>query len=448
MTAILKMKMMIRIIIKPAYILLGLFLSFSANAQESNDTAQEIVELDRIIAIANDDVLMESELVTRIRKVSQELREKDIPPPPVHILEKQVLERLIVQRLQIQEAIRSGIVVEDQALNRTLQKVARSSNLTLRQFRRVLERDGFSFAQFREDVRNEIMIGRVRSRKVKNRVKVTDQEIDHLLENIENRGEFSNQYLVGHILIAIPDGSTSEAIQRYQNKAEAVLSELREGANFKQSAAANSDAQTALEGGEMGWRKRSELPSIFADVVPKLSVGQLGDIIRTPTGFHIIKLMETRGGEKVMVNQTNVRHILVKPSTVLTIEDARARVEQLRNRILSGESFSKLAKSNSDDTTSAVNGGSMGWTLPGKMVPQFEAVMNKAKVGEVSEPFKSQFGWHILLVEGRRKHDGTLQYRRNKARQIILKRKTEEELELWLRRLRDEAYVELRLEQS
>lgn len=448
MTVILKTKMMIRIITRPTYILLGLFLGFGANAQESKNTVEDIVELDRIIAVANDDVLMESELVIRIRKVSQELREKDIPPPPVHILQKQVLERLILQRLQIQEAIRSGIVVEDQALNRTLQKIAESNNLTLRQFRGVLERDGFSFAQFREDVRNEIMIGRVRSRKVRNRVKVTDQEIDHLLENIENRGEFSNQYRVGHILIAIPDGSTSGAILRYQRKAEAVLKELKDGADFRQTAAANSDAQTALEGGELGWRKRGELPSAFTDIVPKLSVGRLSEVIRMPAGFHIIKLFETRGGEKVMVKQTMVRHILVKPGAILTVEDARARIEQLRNRILSGESFSKLAKSNSDDMTSAVNGGSLGWTLPGKMVAKFEAVMNKANLGEVSEPFQSQFGWHILLVEDRRDYDGTLEYRRNKARQIILKRKTEEELELWIRRLRDEAYVELRLEQS
>jgi len=443
------MKMMIRIIIKPAlHFLLGLILSASAYAQQSNTTDLDIVELDRIIAIVNDDVLMDSELVTRMRKVRKELLEKGIPPPPAHVLEKQVLERLILKRLQIQEAVQSGVVIEDQALNRTVQKIAQGNGLTLNQFRRVLERDGFSFSQFREDVRNEIMIGRVRNRKVKNRITVSEQEIDHLLENLEHSGELDTQYNIGHILIAIPDGTSSSALEKYSNKAKQVINELKAGKDFRQAAAAYSDAQTALDGGDLGWRKRSELPTAFADIVPKMSVDQVSDAIRTPGGFHIIKLINTRGDKKVMVNQTLVSHILIKPSAVVSDQDAQSRLEQLRNRIYSGEDFSQLAKSNSDDTSSAVNGGNLGWTLPGKLVPEFEQVMNDTKTGEISAPFKSSFGWHILKVDNRREYDGTMEFRRNKVRDIIHTRKTEEELELWLRRLRDEAYVELRLEES
>lgn len=435
------------IISKTLYTLLGLLLATSTQAQQSNITVQDIVELDRIIAIVNDDILVESELLTRIRKVRQDLLEKDIPPPPTHVLEKQVLERLILQRLQIQEAARAGVVVEDQALNITLQKIAEDNGLTLNQFRGVLERDGLSFSQFREDVRNEIMIGRVRNRKVRNRVKVSDQEIDHLLENLEHSGELDSQYHISHILIAIPEGASPSTIQKLSDKAQQLVQSIHKGMDFRQAAAANSDAQTALDGGDLGWRKRSELPTAFANIVPKMTVGHISDVIRTPGGFHIIKLMETRGGKKVLVTKTKVRHILIKPSEVITDSDARSRVEHLRNRIASGEDFTPLAKSNSDDTASAVEGGSLGWVSQGKLTAAFEKVMNNTNIGEVSAPFKSPFGWHILRVDDRRKHDGTLEFRRQKARGIIRKRKIEEELELWIRRLRDEAYVELRLDQ-
>ncbi|MCW8963162.1 MAG: peptidylprolyl isomerase [Gammaproteobacteria bacterium] len=442
------MKTMIRTITKIAPLLLSLLTCPASFAQNTDPGISDIVELDRIVAVVNDDVLMESELTVRMREVSRDLRAKGIPPPPASILQKQVLERLMLQRLQLQEARNSGVRIEDQALNRTIQKIAEGNNLTLKQFRRVLERDGFSFAQFRENVRNEIMIGRVRSRKVKNRIKVSDQEIEHLLENLDNRGGLSNQYRLGHILIAIPDGASTSAIQQYRAKAEKVVAELKSGADFRQAAAANSDSQTALEGGDLGWRKRSELPSVFEDIVPTMDVGQVSDIIRTPGGFHIIKLMDRQGGDQVMVTQTLVRHILIKPSAIVSESDARSRIEHIRNRVASGEDFALLAKSNSDDTASAVEGGSLGWTTPGQMAPEFEDAMNNTRIGEVSPAFLSPFGWHILKVEDRRKYDGTLEFRRNKAREIITKRKMEEELELWLRRLRDEAYTDIRLNEN
>ena len=404
----------------------------------------DIIELDRIVAIVNDDVLMESELTVRMREISEELRAKGIPPPPYKVLQKQVLERLILQRLQLQ----NGIRIEDQMLNSTIQKIAEGNGLSLSQFKRILERDGHSFAQFREDVRHQIMIGRARNRLVKNRIKVSDQEIEHLLDNLEKRGGLTNQYRLGHILIAVPDGANTTEIQQLRASAERVLNELKDGADFRQTAAAYSDSQTALHGGDLGWRKQSELPSAFEEIVPGMKTDQISDIIRTPGGFHIIKLLDKQGSDQVMLTQTRVRHILIKPSAIISESDARARAEHLRNRVMSGESFEQLAKSNSDDTASAVEGGDLGWATPGQMAPEFEDAMNATAVGEISPVFRTPFGWHILKVEDRRQHDSTDEFRRNKAREIITKRKMEEELELWLRRLRDEAYIDIRLEDA
>lgn len=436
--------MMIRTITSLALFVCCAFLPHISYSQNTTD----IIELDRIVAIVNDDVLMESELTVRMREISDELRAKGIPPPPYKVLQKQVLERLILQRLQLQEAKQNGIRIEDQMLNATIQKIAEGNGLTLSQFKRILERDGHSFAQFREEVRNQIMIGRVRNRLVKNRIKVSDQEIEHLLANLEQRGGLSNRYRLGHILIAVPDGANTSEIQQLRARAEKVLNELKDGADFRQTAAAYSDSQTALDGGDLGWRKQGELPSAFEDIVPGMNSGQISDIIRTPGGFHIIKLLEKQGSDQVVLTQTKVRHILIKPSAIISESDARARVEHLRNRVLSGESFEQLAKSNSDDTASAVEGGDLGWTTPGQMAPEFEDAMNATAIGEISPAFSTPFGWHILKVENRRQYDSTDEFRRNKAREIITKRKMEEELELWIRRLRDEAYTDIRLDDA
>jgi peptidyl-prolyl cis-trans isomerase SurA len=418
----------------------------TVQAQQLNPSTEVITELDRIVALVNDDIIMQSELTTRMRSVQQDLREQNIPPPPSQILMKQVLERLILQRLQLQEAQSSGVRVDDQTLDRTIASIAESNGLNLRQFKQVLERDGYSFASFREGVRNEILIGRVRNSKVKNRIKVSEQEIDHLLENIENRGDISNEYHLAHILVAVADGATTDEVMEKRNKAERVLADLRAGADFRQTAASFSDGQTALDGGDLGWRKRSELPTIFEDIVPQMEPGQISDIIRAPSGFHIIKLIEIRGKNRVLITQTKASHILLKTSAVVSDSDARSRLEQLRNRILSGEEFEQIARSNSDDTASAVDGGSIGWTSPGSLAPEFESMMEKTPVGEISEPFRTDFGWHILRVDDRRQYDSTREYQRNKAREMIFKRKSEEELELWIRRLRDEAYIEFRID--
>ena len=313
---------------------------------------------------------------------------------------------------------------------------------------RSLERDGYDFGKFREEVRNELLISQLRLRQVDNRIRVSPQDIDNFLATLTRQGGQASSYHLGHILIAVPEGATTSQIQELRARAQRVVEELKAGADFRQTAAANSDSQTALDGGDLGWRKQGELPSAFEEIVPGMDTGQVSDIIRTPGGFHIIKLLEKQGADQVVLIQTKVRHILIKPTTVVSETDARSRIEQLRNRVMSGESFEQLAKSNSDDTGSAVNGGDLGWTTPGQMANEFEDAMNATAVGEVSPAFSSPFGWHILKVEDRRKYDGTDEFRRNKAREIITKRKMEEELELWLRRLRDEAYIDIRLDQQ
>lgn len=448
MTVTSKKRMMTSIITRLALVLFScLTLTIPAHSQQRLSSDEDIVELDRIIAQVNDDIVMESEMIRRMRKVNHELLDKGIPPPPLHILEKQVLERLIIHRLQIKEAERAGIVVEDQTLNRTLQKIAETNNLTLQQFRRLLERDGISFSQFREEIRDEIMISRIRNRAVNERIRITEQEIDHLLENLLNSGELDSQYHLGHILIAVPEDA-GNIPSSYREKAEKVISELNSGKDFKQVAAAYSDAQTALEGGDLGWRKRAELPSAFIDIVPGLQPGQVSDIIEAPGGLHIIKLFQVRGDDRKVISQTRVRHILVKPSEVLSDTDAQSRVEGYYNRILSGEDFASIARANSDDTASAVEGGDLGWVAPESLAPEFEEAMNNTPVGSVSKPFRSRYGWHVLKVEDRREYDSTEEYRRNRAREAIRKRKIEEETELWVRRLRDEAYIEFKLDQA
>ena len=435
------------------YLCLTLLMIGLAHAQQSDtqDFAQsqgEVVELDRVIAVVGKDILTENELNSRIRRVRYELKEKNIPAPPVSLLRKQVLERLILKHLQLTEAYRDGVRIDETTLNTTVENIAKDSGLTVNQFRRLLEREGFDFAQFRKDVHDEILISRIRNRKVQNRVEVSEQEIQYLLENLEKQGGFVDRYHIAHILIAIAETATLKETQHYRDKANEVIDKLNAGSDFRQIAASYSDAQTAMDGGDLGWRRRDEIPSAFAEVVPQMSKGEIAGPIRSVSGLHIIKLLDVDGGDQVIVTQTKVRHIVIKPDAVTNDESVKARLEQLRNRIVSGERFSQVAQANSDDTASAVNGGDLGWVMPDAVVPEFQAVMSKLPVGEISQPFKTAFGWHIILVEDRRQRDETLTHRQKKAREIIFRRKAEEELELWIRRLRSNAYVELRTDES
>ncbi|GMQ96197.1 MAG: peptidylprolyl isomerase [Gammaproteobacteria bacterium] len=409
--------------------------------------APEIVEIDRIVAVVNNDVIVLSELQSRLRTVVEQLEKGGVPAPPKDVLEKQVLEQLILDRLQVQIAADTGIRIDDETLNRQIADIAGQNKLSLREFRDILERDGFDFAAFREDVRNELVKNRVQQRQVRDRVQVTARDIDNYLATQEKQGGNNPEYRLGHILVAVPDGASPEELTEARDQAEDILARLKAGANFGRTAAAESDGQQALEGGDLGWRKGGELPTLFEDVVPKLEKGGLSDVIRGPSGFHVIKLLDTRGAERLVVKQTHARHILVKIDELVSNNDARTRLRMLRSRILNGADFNELARANSQDPGSAVKGGDLGWLSPGDTVPPFEKAMDALAIGEISAPFETQFGWHILQVLERRDRDSTEEVRQAKAAQALRNRKVDEELQTWFRRIRDEAYIEYRLDE-
>ena len=408
--------------------------------------ATAVQDLDRIVAVINDDVIMRSELAEKIRGVTAQMQEQNIPLPPLDILEKQVLDRLIMTRLQIQMAQNTGIRVDDETLNRTISNIARENELNLNQFREILEQDGYGYETFRKEIRDEILISRLQQRQVDNRVIVTDREIDNYLSNQEHQGETDIEFHIAHILVAIPEGASTRQVTRSRETAEKALGELQAGADFASMAATYSDGQQALDGGDLGWRKAGQVPTLFADFISDMEVGGLSDIIKSPSGYHIIKLLDKRSSEQVVVTQTRARHILVRPDELTTPEDALRRLQQLRMRIEGGDDFEELAKAHSADTMSAAEGGDLGWMNPGDLVPEFENVMNSLEPGVTSQPFRSQFGFHIVQVLDRREHDSTEDIKRARAREAIRRRKLEEARTDWLRQMRDEAYVEYRLD--
>ena len=426
-------------------LIVSLGLAGSAGAQFA--PVPEIVEIDRIVAVVNDDVIVHSELRTRLRIVVEQLENSGVPAPPKDVLEKQVLEQLILDRLQMQMAEGIGIRVDDETLNRQIADIARQNNLSLREFRDILERDGFSFAAFREEIRNEMIKTEVRQRQIQDRVQVTERDIDNYLATRAKQGGNVVEYRIGHILVAVPDGASPEELADAKEEAEDILARLNAGANFSRTAVAESDGRQALEGGDLGWRKAGELPTLFEDIVPKLEKGEVSDVIRSPSGFHLVTVLDMRGAERHVINQTNARHVLIKTNEIISSNDARARLSVLRGRILNGADFGELARANSDDPGSAVKGGDLGWLSPGETIPAFEKTMDGLEVGEISEPFETQFGWHIVQVTGRRDRDSTIEVKRAKAAEQLRKRKEEEELQAWFRQIRDEAYIEYRLDE-
>lgn len=402
--------------------------------------------LDRIVAVVNEEVVLESELEQMVRTVQDQLAANGTPGPPDYMLEQQVLERLVMQQLQLQLAERTGIRVGDETLNQALRRIAADNGLTLSQFRDVLEQDGYDFPSFRENIRKELIISQLHKREVDDRVTVSEAEVDNFLATQMKQGNQDVQYRLSHILIAVPEAASPEQIQAAKSKAEEIAGQLRQGADFQKAAVAYSDGQQALEGGDLGWRKMGQLPTLFVDVVPQLQVGELSKIIRSPSGFHIIKLLDRRGEEQQLISQTHARHILIRTDELTSEQDAQLRLSQLRQRALQGDDFAELAQAHSDDKASALKGGDLGWVSPGQMIPRFEEVMMSLEPGKISLPFKTQFGWHVIQVLDRRQQNMTEEFNRNRARQEIRQRKIEEEMENWLRQLRDEAYVEYRLD--
>ncbi|MDP2247903.1 MAG: peptidylprolyl isomerase, partial [Nitrosomonadales bacterium] len=365
---------------------------------------------------------------------------------PADVLQIQILERLINDRLLLQYAAQTGVRVDDTQLDKTVERIAEQNKLSVPDFRAALEQEGISYRKFREDIRNEIIIARLREREVENRVNVTEAEIDNYLTTQSSQGEIQDEFEISHILIRTPEDGSPEELQKLRDKAEQALKQLQDGVSFAEVSANVSDAPNALEGGKLGWKSSAQIPELFNEALKPLQPGSLTPILRSPNGFHILKMTDRRGGSSpLVVDQTKLRHILVKLSEIVSDSDAQQRMTMIKERLDNGGDFAELARQYSEDA-SANSGGDLGWVNPGDTVPQFEQAMNLLAAGEISEPVRTPFGWHIIQVQDRRKQDMTKEAARFKARQEIRTRKSEEAYEDWVRELRDRAYVELHLE--
>ncbi|MBK6656845.1 MAG: peptidylprolyl isomerase [Proteobacteria bacterium] len=401
-------------------------------------------ELDRIIAVVDEDVVMQSELDEQAARVRDALRQQQTEMPPTTVLERQVLERLVLEKIQIQVAAQAGIKVSEKELNRAVADIAKRNKLELPQFEKIIESEGISFSRFREQISQQIVIAKLRHEEVENRIKVSEQEIENFLRNQATESESELEYKLSHILVTIPSGASEAELKAARDKADDALRRIDAGEDFGDVALRVSDGQQALEKGDLGWRKGAEIPSLFADAVSNMKVGENSGIITSPSGYHIVKLMDKRSGEKIMVEQHKVRHILIKPNALVTNQQARDRLLQLKMRLEGGADFAQLARTNSDDRGSALKGGELGWVSKGQMVPEFEEVMKQSPIGVISEPFRSEFGLHILQVTDVREYDGTEEVKRAGARRAIREQKMQERQQTWLRSLRDEAYVDYR----
>jgi peptidyl-prolyl cis-trans isomerase SurA len=409
--------------------------------------AQRITLVDSIVAIVNKEVITASELDEAVGMAERELRRRGTPLPERPVLERQMLERLILSKAQLQLARSSGLRIDELQLDRAVQRVAEGNKLTLADFRRALERDGVSFESWREQVREEMLLTRLREREVDDRVQVSDTELDLFLEQMKSRPEAA-EYDLAHILIRVPDQASPERIQAARQRADQALAEARGGADFATLAASFSDAPDALQGGALGWRNEGRLPELFSSALAKMQRGELSPVLRSPAGFHILKLLDRReaGGDSAPVRQTRLRQILIRANEAVADAEARRRIVQLRDRIVGGADFAEIARSNSDDA-SAARGGELDWVYPGDTVPEFERAYEELKIGELSQPVRTPFGYHLIQVLERRSSEVSPERRRLQAREVLRERKADEAYQEWLRQLRDTTYVELKLDE-
>jgi peptidyl-prolyl cis-trans isomerase SurA len=409
--------------------------------------------LDGVAAVVDEGVVLKSELSSRLELVVANLRAQmeQAPPaqrrqlPPTSVLEQQVLDQLVMREIQLQRAKRVGITVNDDLLNQALARVAENLGYTLEELPAVLASENVSYAQYREDSRQDLMIEQLQQRDVIARINVAPRELELCLAAQSANATNQYDYNISHILIGTPANATPEQLTSAREKIEEIYSRLEAGEDFGRLAVATSHAQTALEGGALGWRKGSQLPSLFADTVVRMQAGEYSRPIQSTAGFQIVKLNEMRGAERTLVEQVQVRHILLRPNEILDEDAVKQKLLGLRSQILGGDDFATIARTMSEDTTSAADGGDLGWISPGDFVPEFEELVAGLPIDELSEPLKSRFGWHLVQVLDRRSHDTTDEVKREECGRQVRASKAEEERELWLRRLRDQAFVELRL---
>jgi len=406
----------------------------------------QVQPLDAIVAVVNDDVIVQSELDDAIAMVLPELEARGAEIPSRDVLREQVLERLILERLQTQHAEEMGIAIDEATLNQALAEIARRNGIPVSQLRETLEAGGISFDEFREDTRQQLLTARLQQQAVMRDIRISKQEVDRFLETKRDTLIRRNEVQLGHILIAVPEDANQAQVAAARREITELARRIRAGEDFARLAAAHSDGRRAPEGGDLGWFPIGEVPSLAAEPAQTLSTGEVTDPIRSASGFHLIQVTDIRGEGPQAVNQTHARHILIRTSEVVSDDEAKQRLEQLRLRIVGGADFASLARAHSDDTGSALQGGDLGWVNPGDTVPAFEETMDSLAAGEVSQPFESPFGWHIVQVLGRRDQDTTDELLRLRAKDVLRQRKAEEATDLWLQQLREQAYVELRLD--
>lgn len=408
--------------------------------------ADEIVKLDRIVAIVDQTVITEQELESRMHTVTAQLKKQNTELPAENVLRKQILERLISDALQLQYAAQTGVKIDDNQLNKTIERIAEQNQMSIKEFSEALAADGISMTKFRADIRSEITIARLREREVESRVNVSESEIDNFLTTQSSNNENRDEFEISHILIRTPEEGTPEEIQKSKAKVDEAIKLLQQGSSFSKVSASFSDAPNALEGGNLGWKSATQIPTLFLEALKSMQTGEISQPLRSPNGFHILKLTNKRGGNSpLVIEQTHARHILIKLTEVVSESDGKKKMDGIKERLDNGEKFEVLARQFSEDG-SASNGGDLGWVNPGDTVPQFEKAMNELKDNQISEPVRSPFGWHIIQVLERRKQDMSKEAARLKARQEIRARKADEAYQDWIRELRDRAYVEYRLE--
>ena len=425
-------------LLKRIYFVIGLFLiSFNLIAK--------IELLDRVVAVVDSGIIMESQLNSRVEEILVRLKSDKAELPPLNLLEEQVLDRLIIEEIQLQLAERAGIKISDSELNQTLARVASQNNLSLEDFRIKLEGEGTSYKSFRDTIRKELIIQRVQRGKVGSKIDISEQELENFINSEEGKTQLAEQYNVQHILLPVKSGSSELETTEIKNNAESLIKRINDGENFEKLAASYSSGQNALEGGFLGWRSSAELTSLFADAVLDMKVGEVSSPLKSGAGFHILKLIDKRGNTVKFLDQTLARHILVQPSEIRTENQAEELINSIYQRLVEGEDFKQLARQFSEDPGSKMDGGELGWSNPGDYDPAFEQALNATEIGQLSEPVKSSFGWHIIEVMDRRNEDVSQEEQKNRAYQIIFKRKFEQELQSTLIELRAEAYVDIKL---
>jgi len=435
-----------RIFVLASWLVMGLALTATTAVAQTRELSSSGVLLDRIAAVVNDGVVLASQLDAQTDEIIQRLRQQKTELPPRNVLRKQILERLIIEEVQLQRASRLGIEVSEEMLNGALEDVGKRNNIPFPDLPRALAQQGIDYRDYRDEIRKQMTLQMLRQRDVIARVNISPRELDQFMARQQNAPDQNSEYNISHILISVPVTASPEQVEAREQRAKEVYDKAKAGDDFAQLAVTYSESSTNIEGGSLGWRRGPQLPSIIADKIQQMKAGEVSEPIRTPSGFHLFRLNEVRGGQQqAVIAQVHARHILLKTSDLEDDQTVQTKLASIRERVLNGEDFGAIAAVTSQDPGSAADGGDLGWSGPGSFVPEFEKQINALKENEISAPFHTQYGWHIVQLLGRRDHDATEDVKRQHAYAELRDAKAEEDTELWLRRLRDEAFVEYRM---